>query len=152
MTDDLKDSVLSIFEASLDAQLRAVRRLRQGETAAAPRSRKGRSQVDMAYDVLKKARSPLHVSELLARIQSSFGVTVDRESLVSSLSKKVARQDRFLRTQKNTFSLRPETRRLCWRLSWISPPVGAPSSLNRAPSGVLFAKLWARWCVWAGVA
>jgi HB1, ASXL, restriction endonuclease HTH domain len=111
MTDDLKDSVLAIFEASLDAQLRAVRRLRQGDTAAAaPRPRKGRSQVDMAFDVLKKARSPLHVSELLARIHSSFGVTVDRESLVSSLSKKVARQDRFLRTEKNTFSLRPEAR------------------------------------------
>jgi hypothetical protein len=110
MTDDLKDSVLSIFEASLDAQLRAVRRLRQGETPATPRSRKGRSQVDMAYDVLKKARSPLHVSELLARIQSSFGVTVDRESLVSSLSKKVARQDRFLRTEKNTFGLLPEAK------------------------------------------
>ena len=110
MTDDLKDSVLSIFEASLDAQLRAVRRLRHGEPAAAPRSGKGRSQVDMAYDVLKKARAPLHVSELLARIQSSFGVTVDRESLVSSLTKKIARQDRFLRTGKNTFSLRPEAR------------------------------------------
>jgi hypothetical protein len=110
MTDDLKDSVLSIFEASLDAQLRAVRRLRQGHTAAAPRPRKGPSQVDMAYDVLKKARSPLHVSELLARIHSSFGSTVDRESLVSSLTKKVARQDRFLRTEKNTFSLRPEAR------------------------------------------
>jgi hypothetical protein len=64
----------------------------------------------MAYDVLKKTRSPLHVSELLARMQSSFGVTVDRESLVSSLSKKVARQDRFLRTGKNTFSLQPEAR------------------------------------------
>ena len=111
MTDDLKDSFLSIFEASLDAQLRAVRRLRQGGSdAPRPVRSKGLSQVDMAYDVLKKARSPLHVSELLARIQSSFGVTVDRESLVSSLSKKVARQDRFLRTQKNTFSLRPETR------------------------------------------
>lgn len=110
MTDDLKDSVLSIFEASLDAQLRAVRRLRHGETAAAPRLIKGRSQVDMAYDVLKKAPAPLHVSQLLARIQSSFGVIVDRESLVSSLSKKVARQDRFLRTGKNTFSLRPEAR------------------------------------------
>ena len=110
MTDDLKDSVLSIFEASLDAQLRAVRRLRHGEPAAAPRSGKGRSQVDMAYDVLKKAHAPLHVSQLLARIQSSFGVTVDRESLVSSLTKKVARQDRFLRTGKNTFSLRPEAR------------------------------------------
>ena len=110
MTDDLKDLVLSIFENSLDAQLRAVRRLRHGPTAAAPRPRKGRSQVDMAYDVLKKARAPLHVSELLTRIQSSFGVTVDRESLVSSLTKKVARQDRFLRTDKNTFSLRPEAR------------------------------------------
>lgn len=110
MTDDLKDSVLSIFEASLDAQLRAVRRLRHGETVAAPRPRKGRSQVDMAYDVLKNAHAPLHVSELLARIQSSFGVTVDRESLASSLAKKIARQDRFLRTGKNTFSLRPEAR------------------------------------------
>jgi hypothetical protein len=64
----------------------------------------------MAYDVLKKARAPLHVSELLVRIQTSFGVSVDRESLVSSLTKKVARQDRFLRPAKNTFALRPEPR------------------------------------------
>jgi hypothetical protein len=64
----------------------------------------------MAYDILKKARAPLHVSELLARIQASFGVTVDRESLVSSLSKKVARGDRFLRPERNTFALRPEAR------------------------------------------
>jgi HB1, ASXL, restriction endonuclease HTH domain len=109
MNDDLKNSILSIFEASLDAQLRAVRRLRQGG-APAPRAarQKGLSQVDMAYDVLKKARSPLHVSELLDRIHAAFGVSVDRESLVSSLTKKVARQDRFLRTEKNTFGLRPE--------------------------------------------
>jgi len=111
MPDDLKNDILSIFEASLDAQLRAVRRLRQGATpVASPRRRQGLSQVDMAYDVLKKARSSLHVSELLARIRSSFGVSVDRESLVSSLTKKVARGDRFLRTDKNTFALRPEAR------------------------------------------
>ena len=111
MKDDLKQSILTIFEASLDAQLRAVRRLRQGDTPAAkPARRKGLSQVDMAYDVLKKARNPLHVSDLLARIQSSFSVTVDRESLVSSLSKKIARGDRFLRTARNTFGLRPEPR------------------------------------------
>jgi len=111
MNDDLKESILSIFEASLDAQLRAVRRLRQGDPGATrPVPRKGLSQVDMAYDVLKKARAPLHVSELLVRIQTSFGVSVDRESLVSSLTKKVARQDRFLRPDKNTFALRPEPR------------------------------------------
>ena len=111
MNDDLKESILSIFEASLEAQVRAVRRLRQGDLGAARAVRKkGLSQVDMAYDVLKKVRSPLHISALLDRIQASFGVTVDRESLVSSLTKKVARQDRFLRPDKNTFALRPESR------------------------------------------
>jgi hypothetical protein len=62
----------------------------------------------MAYDILKKARAPLHISDLIARIHAAFGVSVDRESLVSSLSKKVARADRFLRTAKNTFTLRPD--------------------------------------------
>jgi hypothetical protein len=109
--DDLKDVILGVFEVSLDAQLRAVRRLRHAEPAgAAPHRKKGRSQVDMAYDVLKRARGPLHVAEILTRIQASFGVTVDRESLVSSLTKKVARADRFVRTEKNTFGLRPEAR------------------------------------------
>lgn len=108
MSEDLKDTVLSAIEASLDAQLRAVRRLRKGEGEEKPHKRSGLSQVDMAYDVLKRARTPLHVDELLQRIQSMFGVSVDRESLVSSLTKKIARGDRFLRTNPNTFGLRPE--------------------------------------------
>jgi hypothetical protein len=111
MNGETKDLILGIFEASLEAQLRAVRRLRQGEPAApSPPRRKGLSQIDMAFDILKKARSPLHISQILDRIQSHFGVAVDRESLVSSLTKKVARGDRFLRPEKNTFSLRPEAR------------------------------------------
>ena len=111
MNDDVRDLILSVFKTSLEAQLRAVRRLRQGEPSAGePRQRKGLSQVDLAFDILKKARAPLHVSEILERIQSESGVTIDRESPVSSLSKKVARGDRFLRPQKNTFSLRPEAR------------------------------------------
>jgi hypothetical protein len=111
MNDETRDLILSVFETSLEAQLRAVRRLRQGEPQTAPvRARKGLSQVDMTFDILKKARSPLHVSDILDRIQAQFGVTVDRESLVSSLTKKVARGDRFLRPERNTFSLKPEAR------------------------------------------
>ena len=110
-TNDLKDTILHAFETSLDAQLRAVRRLRRGEPAPGAATRRtGLSQVDLAYDVLKKARTPLHVAEVLARIQRAFGVAVDRESLVSSLTKKVARGDRFVRSDKNTFGLRPEGR------------------------------------------
>jgi hypothetical protein len=111
MNDDLKQSILAIFEASLDAQLRAVRRLRLGKAdSPKPSPKAGLSQVDMAYDVLRKARAPLHVSDLLTRIQSAFALSVDRDSLVSSLTKKVARGDRFLRTDKNTFGLRPDAR------------------------------------------
>ena len=111
MNNDIPDLILNVFEASLEAQLRAVRRLRQGDTAADhPRRRQGMSQVDMAFDILRKARSPLHVTDVLKRIQTEFGITVDRESLVSSLTKKVARGDRFLRPEKNTFALKPEAR------------------------------------------
>ena len=72
VADDLKDNILSIFEAALGAQLRAVRRLRQApaETAQTPRH-KGMSQVDMAYDILKRARSPLHVSAIIERIEQA---------------------------------------------------------------------------------
>ena len=106
MADDLRDTILSIFEAAFEAQLRAIRRLRQGsERASAARSHQRMSQVNMAFDILKKARAPLHVSDIIERIHASFGVSVDRESLVSALSKKVERGDRFSRTAKNTFAL-----------------------------------------------
>jgi hypothetical protein len=108
MNEDVRDAVLSAVEVSLDAQLRAIRRLRKGKgSEEKPRPRR-LSQVSMAYDVLKKARGPLHINDLLERIRSVYGLTVDRESLVSSLTKKVAKGDRFLRTAPNTFGVRPE--------------------------------------------
>src|SRR5947208_11736699 len=111
MSDDLRILILDTVESCLDAQLRAVRRLRNLAPAAPKaRSQRSLSQVNMAFDILRKARSPLHISVLLQRIHAAFGVTVDRESLVSSLTKKVARGDRFLRTDKNTFAVRPESR------------------------------------------
>lgn len=109
MSDSIRNSVLEAIEASLDAQLRAVRRLRhEASLPSKEKPNKGLSQVDMAFYILNEARSPLHISTILDRIQQQFGVQVDRESLVSSLTKKVAKQDRFLRTAKNTFALLEE--------------------------------------------
>ena len=102
---DIRDIILDTIEASLDAQLRAVRRIRQSAPADEPKP-KGMSQIDMAYDILDKAMQPLHVSEIIDRIEKLHGVRLDRESLVSALSKRVARKDRFVRTDKNTFSLK----------------------------------------------
>jgi DNA-directed RNA polymerase delta subunit len=109
MTDSLNDTILATIEASLDAQLRAVRRLRKGESEETKTIREARmSQIDMAYDVLKGTQTPVHVEDLLKRIQNSFGIQVDRESLVSSIVKKIRQGRRFVRTAPNTFTLRPE--------------------------------------------
>src|SRR5262245_27732930 len=95
----VRDSLLLIFEQCLQAQLSVVRRLRAGkappetDATAAPRRKRGRSQVDLAEDILKSARTPLHVTEIITRIEKTTGVHVDSESLVSALSKRVARKD-----------------------------------------------------------
>lgn len=109
---DLRDLLLSTLEQSLSAQAAAVRRLRAaparglGSAAALHTPRvKGRSQVDLAADILKAAASPLHVAEIIARIHKASGRLIDPESLVSALSKRVARKDRFSRTARNTFAL-----------------------------------------------
>lgn len=101
---DIRDIILETIEASLDAQLRIVRRLRQPNLEEEPKQ-KSMSQVDMTYDILQQAAQPLHVTEIIDRIEKTHGVRLDRESLVSALSKRVARKDRFVRTDKNTFAL-----------------------------------------------
>ena len=99
--------MLEAMETSLEAQLRAVRQLRKGG-GKPPGEQKhpGMSQVDMAYDILCRARKPLHIAEILRRIEAEHGTHVDRESLVSAIAKRVARADRFVRTGPNTFSVR----------------------------------------------
>lgn len=59
----------------------------------------------MAFDILTAAGTPLHASEIIAKVSAAFGVNIDSESLVSALSKRVARKDRFTRTARNTFAL-----------------------------------------------
>jgi hypothetical protein len=107
--EEIRKAILEAMETGLEAQLRAVRKLRRPVLAPArARAREGMSQTDLAYDILKKARRPLHVSELIERAAKLHGARLDRESLVSALVKRVARGDRFVRTDPNTFALREE--------------------------------------------
>jgi hypothetical protein len=100
---DIREAVLDAIESSLGAQLRAVRKLRhpKPEKRREPR----RSQIDLVYDILRSHGTPLHVSEIIAKARVGFGVELQRESIVSALTKKVAAGDRFVRTDKNTFGL-----------------------------------------------
>jgi hypothetical protein len=106
----LRDTLLEVIESTLDAQLRAVRRLRTSSSPArkslevARLDKSGMSQIDMAYDILSSGQ-PLHINEILEAIKKRFRVEVDRESLVSALSKRIVRGDRFRRSGKNVFAL-----------------------------------------------
>jgi hypothetical protein len=111
MDQNLRDTLLEVIENSLDAQLRAVRRLRSSGSGAKidaggteKLEKSSMSQIEMAYDILASSH-PLHIKDILVAIHARFGVEVDRESLVSALSKRVARGDRFQRVARNTFSL-----------------------------------------------
>jgi hypothetical protein len=103
--DEIKEVVLEAFETSLAAQLRAIRRLRGGpKPEKGPRKR--RSQVDIVEDILRKAGRPLHITEILERVEKVHGVRLERESIVSALAKKIQRNERFVRTARNTFALK----------------------------------------------
>lgn len=106
---EIRDAVLEAFAAGLKAQLGAVRRLRGGKPGG-PKRPKGMSQVDMVHDVLSRAGEPLHVNVIVERVRMLHGKELDRESIVSALTKKVRRKDRFERTAPNTFGLAGEGR------------------------------------------
>jgi hypothetical protein len=103
--DPVEQAVLNAFEIALDAQLRAIRRAKS-KTSAEPADNKRTSQLDMVQDVLRRAGKPLHISEILDRVEKLHGRRLDRESVVSSLVKKIARGERFVRTDKNVFALK----------------------------------------------
>lgn len=104
--DDIKDAVLDALIVATEAQLRGLKRLRQTPAPRRPSSRVGLSQVDMVEDILGVANESLHIGEIIDRVEKAHGVRLDRESIVSALTKKVTKGDRFARTGKNTFALK----------------------------------------------
>lgn len=65
-----------------------------------------KSQMSMITDILTSSSAPLHVAEIIRQAKKRFGVTLDRESMVSALSKKVRKGVTFVRTGPNTFGLK----------------------------------------------
>jgi hypothetical protein len=61
------------------------------------------SNINMAIDILQKAKQPLHISEIITQVKAKHSVTLDRESLVSALVKKVHQNQGLIRTAPNTF-------------------------------------------------
>ena len=67
-----------------------------------------KSQMGMITDILSTAGTPLHILEIIRIAEEQYGVKLDRESMVSALTKKVNKGVTFVRTGPNTFTLKGE--------------------------------------------
>lgn len=93
-------------ESLLKSQLKIIREfLRRGEEPTFKPRKKGRSQMSIIYDILHSSPAPLHVSEIIARAKEDFNLDLDRESIVSAMTKKVKSGRMFKRVAPNTFAL-----------------------------------------------
>jgi hypothetical protein len=93
-------------ESLLKSQLTTIREfLRRGEEPTFKPRKSARSQMSIIYDILKNSPTPLHVSEILARAKDEFNVDLDRESVVSAMSKKVKSGRMFTRVGPNMFTI-----------------------------------------------
>jgi hypothetical protein len=76
--DDLRDQLIDILEALLEAQLRAIRKMRQSRDrqimATDERGTKRMSHVDIVHEILRTARRPLHITEILKLASTSMAV------------------------------------------------------------------------------
>ena len=109
---EVREDLLEALEFITKAQLRAIRRLRQSPQRklrpGGGDSTRRISSMEMVYDILRREAVPVHINEILSGVKKRFGVELDRESVVSAITKRIARQDRFMRTAPNTFALIPD--------------------------------------------
>ena len=109
MESKIPEWFLSFYERLFLAQLRTIRQFKSPKPKRAKgRESKGMSNMDITIDILRRSQGPLHISEIIAQGKTKYDVTLDRESLVSALVKKVHRRQGVSRTAPNTFQIETE--------------------------------------------
>ncbi len=102
MDKKIPEDMLLLHEELLKAQLQVIRRLREPKKRE---TKSSRSNMSVVIDLLRQSDHPMHVSEIIAQAKERYDITLDRESLVSALVKKI-RSGIVARTAPNTFTLR----------------------------------------------
>ena len=99
------DNYLEIKRELLQAQLRVVYR-HQRKTLPHGQKVKRTSNLTIAEDILQNSDQPLHISKIIQIAQNDYGVSLERDSIVSALIKKINAGKTFIRVAPNTFALK----------------------------------------------
>ena len=105
MSDLSRECIIEILEKSLEGQLRALRSMRRAQQPRVATRKGKKSNMSIVEDILRSARGPLHIDEIIRQAHSRLGRQLSRESLVSALTKKVLDENTFCRVDRNTFDL-----------------------------------------------
>ena len=100
---DQFESYLQFQKEITETKLKIINRFQRG---VQPKPKTRTSKIEIAKNVLLIAGRPLHVSEIIQLAQRDFQVTLDRDSIVSAILKKVNAGKSFIRTAPNTFALK----------------------------------------------
>lgn len=102
---DLKEWAI-IQEALLRSQLKVIREFLKDDAEPDLSSRMRRtSKIGIVYQILTKAKEPLHLTEIIRRAKSDFNVEMEPGSIVSALTKKVNSGRMFRRVGPSTFEI-----------------------------------------------
>ena len=96
----------NLQESLLKSQLKVIRQfLKKGEGPKFKPRGRGKSQMSVIHDILLSSQKPLHVTDIIALAKQNFNMDLDRESIVSAITKKVKSGRMFERVAPNTFTI-----------------------------------------------
>jgi len=98
------DKIIEFQRDLLSAQLEVISKYQQ-KTSSKIKS-KSMSKLGIVEDVLKLSQKPLHISQIIEIAKNEYNIALERDSIVSAISKKIKNNKQFIRVAPNTFSLK----------------------------------------------
>jgi hypothetical protein len=102
---DTFDEFLEFYRDLLQSQLKVVYRY-QRQNPQLKKKLKRTSNLDIVEDILATSNQPLHISKIIQIAKNDYNLTLERDSIVSAIIKKIRSGVRFERTAPNTFTLK----------------------------------------------
>ena len=102
---DTFDKFLQFYKELLQSQLKVVYRY-QRQDPQLKKKLKRTSNLDVVEDILASANQPLHISKIIQIAKNDYNLTLERDSIVSAIIKKIRSGVRFERIAPNTFTLK----------------------------------------------
>lgn len=105
IVDIIFDKLLELQKELLQSQLKTIYRYQQKIPHDKKKSKR-MSNLDIVEEILVSSGKPLHISKIIEFAQNNYQIKIERDSIVSSLIKKINAGKRFVRVAPNTFGLR----------------------------------------------